>query len=293
MNKKNHPDLEIIIVNYNAQFWLKKTLSSLEQHYLSSSKLTTLVTVVDNGSSDESLELLKNHFPRVSVIALPENKGFAAANNVALAKSKAKFVMLLNSDVECSEDSNFDLLVEYLKKNENTAIVTPKVIFSDGTLDPACHRGEPTLWAAVTYFLGLEKLFPQTRLFGQYHQGYKNFSVTHQIDACSGAAMILRRSLIKNVGLLDERFFMYAEDLDWCRRFRDAGYLIVFNPAVSVIHHKYKSGISTTSQSIARNTRRHFYNTMLQYYDKHYSDSYPSLVRKLIQYFIVLKKGAL
>jgi GT2 family glycosyltransferase len=103
----------------------------------------------------------------------------------------------------------------------------------------------------------------------------------------------VRREALKVVGLLDEQFFMYAEDLDWCKRFREAGYQIIYHPQVKIIHHKNKSGIKSVSQSIARKTKLHFYNTMLQYYDKHYSNKYPPLVRQVIRYFIVIKKGAL
>ena len=126
-----------------------------------------------------------------------------------------------------------------------------------------------------------------------YHQWYKDLDTIHEIDACSGAAMIVRRSAISEVGLLDERFFMYAEDLDWCHRFRAAGYNIVYHPEVSVVHHKYKSGIKGSSKKIARSTHRHFYDTMLQYYDKYYRAQYPELLRIVIKYFTVIKKGAI
>jgi GT2 family glycosyltransferase len=285
-------DLEIIIVSYNSQFWLKKTLLSLREHFLLKTTLLANVTAVDNGSSDDSVKMLKKEFSWVELIELSENEGFAVANNAALKKTTARFVLLLNSDVECTEHSELDQLIAYLEKHPKVGIISPRIEFTTGELDPACHRGEPTLWAAATYFSGLEKLFPQSQLFGQYHQGYKDLSTPHEIDACSGAAMLVRTSALKKVGLLDERFFMYAEDLDWCRRFRDAGYSVFFHPAAVVIHHKYKSGIKNTSQTIARTTRRHFYDTMLQYYDKYYRESYPTIVRQFIKYFIVLKKGA-
>ena len=285
-------DLEIILVSYNSQFWLKKTLRSLREHFLRKTALLVKVTVVDNGSSDDSVTMLKKAFSWVKLIELGENKGFAVANNAALKDATAHFVMLLNSDVELTPDSRIDAAVAHLRAHPGIGILTPRIEFTTGELDPACHRGEPTIWAALTYFLGLEKVFPKTQLFGQYHQGYKDITTIHEVDACSGAALLIRTPALKKIGLLDERFFMYAEDLDWCRRFREAGYTICFFPDASVIHHKYKSGIKNSSQSIARNTRRHFYDTMLQYYDKYYGDTYPNFVRRLIKYFIVLKKGA-
>lgn len=286
-------DLEIIIVNYNSQFWLKKTLTTLKEFYLDHTKKSVIVTVVDNASEDDSLKMLGREFRWVQVIKLKENFGFAVANNAALRETKAKYVMLLNSDVEFTQQSNLDTLLKFLNEKPKVGIITPRIEFTNGEIDPACHRGEPTMWASITYMSGLESLFPTSKMFSAYHQTYKNLRSIHTIDACSGAAMIVRGNLLENVGLLDERFFMYAEDLDWCKRFREAGYMVVYNPEVVVIHHKYKSGIKNTSQSIARKTRKHFYDTMLQYYDKHYLDSYPKFVRNIIKYILVIKKGAL
>lgn len=291
--KKLQMELEIIIVNYNSQFWLKKTLSTLNDFYLKQTKKKVKVTVVDNASSDDSIKMIKKEFKWVSLIELKENFGFAVANNQALKKSTAKYVMLLNSDVEFTRESNLDNLLAFLDKRPRVGVITPRVEFTNGEIDPACHRGEPTVWASLSYMSGLEKKFPKSKYFAQYHQTYKNLSNIHTIGACSGAALIARGEYLEKVGLLDERFFMYAEDLDWCKRFREAGYLVVYNPDVKVIHHKNKSGIKSTSQKIARNTRKHFYDTMLQYYDKHYKDAYPSFVRSIIKYILVIKKGAL
>jgi GT2 family glycosyltransferase len=285
-------DLEIIILNYNSQFWLKKALTTLKQNYLRKTSYKVQVTVVDNNSTDESVKMIKNEFQWVKLIERSVNDGFAAGNNVALKESQATYCMLMNSDVEATTQSNFDILLDFMESQPHVAVITPKVIFSNGKLDPACHRGEPTPAASLWYFMGLEKLFPSSRIFGSYHLAYKRLDSIHTIDACSGAAMIVRMSATKEAGFLDERFFMYAEDLDWCKSFRDAGYLITYHPSVVVIHHKYKSGIKGSSKQIARKTRHHFYDTMLQYYDKHYGSKYPGFVRVLVQYFVIIKKGA-
>lgn len=286
------PDLEIIILTYNSEFWLKKTLNTLKRYYLDVTKLRVTVTVVDNNSEDNTIAVLQQDYSWVKRVELHKNVGFAAANNIALSQITAPYVMLLNSDVESTSNSNLDEVIEYMNEHPRVGVTTPRLEFKNGLIDPASHRGEPTLWASLTYFLGLEKLFPHHEAFSQYHQWYKVTESIHTIDACSGAAMIIRSSLIKEVGLMDEQFFMYAEDLDWCKRIREAGYSIVFYPFVSLIHHKYKSGIKGTSIQIARKTRRHFYDTMLQYYDKHYRKSYPEFVRDIIKYFIIIKKGA-
>lgn len=286
-------DLTIIILNFNSQYWLKKTLQSLFKEYIARTKLSVKVVVVDNASSDESVAMVKQEFKKVELIARDTNDGFAAGNNIALKQVNSRYVMLLNSDMELTPESDFDQLVAYMDEHATVGVITPKVLLSSGRLDLASHRGEPTLWASFTYLSGLEKLFPQSKWLGQYHQLYKDLDSVHEIDACTGAAMVVRTSAMKKVGLLDEQFFMYAEDLDWCRRFRDAGYSIVFYPLVSVIHHKNKSGISSSSQHISAKTKGWFYDTMLQYYDKHYRNVYPTWVRKMVYYVIQIKKGAL
>jgi len=286
-------DLEIVIVNYNSEFWLKKTLTTLKKYYLDQTKKRVVVTVVDNNSSDTSVTTVKRGYRWVNLVKLPQNFGFAVANNVALKQTKANFIMLLNSDVELTSNSNFDMLIEYLEKHPKVAVISPRVEFVNGKIDPASHRGEPTLWASFTYMSGLEKMFSKCKVFGQYHQLYKDMGAVHEIDACTGASMMVRTKQMNKVGLLDERFFMYAEDLDWCKRFRDEGYKVVYNPKISIIHHKNKSGIKSSSQQIAKKTNKYFHDTMLQYYDKHYKDSYPSFIRTIIKYILVIKKGAL
>jgi GT2 family glycosyltransferase len=289
MNKKK-TKLSLVILTYNCQFWLKKTLESLKEHYLDKSKYKIEVFVVDNHSSDETLALLKASFGWVTIIESNKNLGFSAGNNLALRIINSDYVMLLNSDLEFLPDSNLDILIKHLDTNPKIGIITPRLEFTNHKIDPASHRGEPTLWASLTYFFKLEAIFPKNKLFGQYHQFYKDLSSVHTIDACSGAAMMVRVSAIKKVGLLDERFFMYAEDLDWCKRFRDHHYQIVYDPRIRIIHHKYKSGIKSSSKKIAFQTNKHFYDTMLQYYDKHYANNYPKLLRILIRYYLAIKK---
>ncbi|MFH1967115.1 MAG: glycosyltransferase family 2 protein [Patescibacteria group bacterium] len=287
------PRLEIIIVTYNSQFWLKKTLSSLKTEVLDQTKTNMAVTVVDNASQDDTALLMKQEFAWATYHQLNTNRGYSVANNLALKKSQAKYIMLLNSDIEFTPQSKLDDLLSYLDKHSDVAVITPRIEFSNGQLDPACHRGEPTPWASFCYFAKLEDFFPQVKLFGRYHEWYLPLDQIHQIGACSGAAMIARRSAIDQVGWLDEQFFMYAEDLDWCRRFRMANYQIIFYPLAKIIHHKYKSGIKSISQTIALQTKKHFYQTMLQYYDKHYRGQYPELVRFCLRVFIFIKRGAI
>ncbi len=286
-------DLSIIILNYNSQFWVKKTLETLESFYLDRSQYKVETIVVDNNSSDDSIAIIKKDFKWVKILINPENGGFAAGNNLALKNSQSRYNLLLNNDVQCTEKSNFDHLIQFMDQNPSIGVISPKIILPNGKLDLACHRGEPTPWAFFTYFMGLEKLFPHNADLAQYHLAYKNLHTIHAIDACSGAAMMVRTSAMNKVGLLDDQFFMYAEDLDWCKRFREAGYQIVFDPEVEVIHHKYKSGISSKSKATASKTKLHFYDTMLQYYDKHYRHQYPNMVREALRFFLFVKKGGI
>lgn len=287
-------DLEIIIVNFNGRRWLQETLETLQLWYLSKTELQVVVTVVDNASTDDSVDMVQKNFPATRLIQNASNVGFAAANNVAIKESKALYVMLLNSDMVLTAESSFDELVSYLDAHPKVAVITPRVDLSDGGLDPASHRGEPTLWASATYFLGFEKKWPSSKLLGGYHQFYKNLDEVHEIDACSGAAMIVRSQAIRQVGLLDERFFMYAEDLDWCRRFRQAGWKVVFYPLVRVIHHKNKSGIQSGRKQVSQQASHHFYDTMLQYFEKHhpFAPVLKHLVRAGIKYLKKRKRVA-
>jgi GT2 family glycosyltransferase len=284
-------DLTLIILNYNGQFWLEKTLTSLKKYYLDKTKLNVEIVVVDNASTDESVEMIEKQFKWVELIKLDQNIGFAAGNNRALAKIKSDYVMLLNNDVELTEQSNFDLLVEFMKLKSEVGMITPKLMLDNGKLDLASHRGEPTPWASFTYFSRLEKIFPSVKFLSGYHQLYKNLDRIHTIDACSGAAMMVDSKKMRQVGLFDEQFFMYAEDLDWCKRFREAGFKIVYFPLIELIHHKYKSGIKSPSRGTAKKIKRQFWGTMLKYYDKHYKNRYPRAINWLIKAFIFIKRG--
>jgi len=290
----NQKDLAIVVLNFNTQFWLKKTLQSVKEAYLDRAKYQVEVIVVDNASDDGSPEMVEKEFKWVKLIRSGGNIGFAAGNNVALRNITARYSMLLNSDTEFHTSSNLDVLIKYLDDHPEVGMITPRVELPNGSLDPACHRGEPTPWASLTYFAGLEKLFPSSPMFGQYHQIFKNLDEIHEIDACTGAAMIFPTKFMQNkVGYLDEMFFMYAEDIDWCRRFREAGKTIVYHPGVKITHHKYKSGIKSSSTRLAKKVHNMFYDTMLMYYDKWYGDKYPKFIRTLLKTFLFIKKGGL
>ena len=292
--KTDQADLTIVVLSFNTQFWLKKTLTTLKEFYLDKTKYKVAVIVVDNASTDGSPTMVKKEFRWVKLIQSTGNVGFAAGNNIALQKLTSRYGMLLNSDTEFHHGSNLDVLIEYLDEHPTVGLITPRVELPNGRVDMASHRGEPTPWTSLTYFLGLEKLFPCSHLFGQCHQTYRNMQEIHEIDACTGAAMMFPVKLMqKKVGYLDEQFFMYAEDLDWCRRFREAGKKVIYHPGAQITHHKYKSGIKSSSTRFSKKVHNMFYDTMLMYYDKWYAAQYPKLYRTLLRAFLFVKKGGL
>ena len=294
MVKKNGKiTLSLIFLNYNSQFWIKKALESLNAFYLKKTKYKIEILVVDNNSTDHSISMIKNDYKFARIIQTGHNLGFAGGNNVGLKTAKGKYIMLLNSDVEFTEKTNLDELINYMDNNQKVGAVSPKVELTNGDLDKACHRGEPTPWAAFTHYSKLAKLFPKRKLFGQYHLSYKDLNIAHSIDACTGAAMMVRKSVIDKIGGLDETFFMYGEDLDWCKRIRESGNKIIYYPNVVIKHHKYKSGIKSHSNGISKKIRAQFYESMLKYYDKHYKKQYPQIVRFFVKLFVFIKKGGL
>ena len=253
---KNIPDVSIIIVSYNTRELLHACLVSIVQAHGKSDSWE--VIVVDNGSGDGSVEEVKSQsFSKaqddpersrmgqkskveslnIDLITNKTNVGFAAANNQGIRASRGRYVLLLNSDTEVASGALSEL-VGYMDEHRGVGAMTARVNLADGSIDPACHRGFPTPWASLTYFIGLERLFPSTRLFGQYHQGYKSMGETHDVDCISGAFFLIRRSVIDTIGLLDEKFFMYGEDIDG---FRIRAHRTVFYPRVSIIHKSIKA----------------------------------------------------
>ena len=297
-------DLSIIILSYNTK---KITLACLD--HLVRSKLrnyTVELSIVDNASTDGSILAINSFIKKyqrqiqAKLIKSSKNIGFAAGNNLGIADARGKYLLLLNSDVMVQKKTLKNQL-DFMNNSNHFAASTCKlllpVIDKNGstvsyTMDPACHRGEPTLWNSFCYFSSLEAIFPRSRLFGGYHQTWKNLSQVHSLDAISGGFFMIKKKVATKIGPLDEQFFMYAEDLDWCKRIRQAGYKLGFNPHAKAIHLKGFSGRKKTS---AKNQNKlssyHFYHTMKLYYQKHYANHYPKVVMWLVLKFIDLKQN--
>lgn len=252
--------LSVVIVNYNVKHFLELCLHSL---YRAIDQLPAEVFVVDNASTDGSLEYLKPRFPQVHFIANQENVGFARANNQAIALSKGEYILLLNPDTVVGERVIADCL-DFMDAHPATGGAGVKMITGDGTFLPESKRGFPAPMTSFYKFTGLSKLFPHSHRFGKYHLRYLNENEFHSIDVLAGAFMLMRKSTLDKCGLLDESFFMYGEDIDLSYRITQAGYENHYLP-FPIIHYK---GESTKKDSFKY--VRVFYDAMVIFFRKHY-----------------------
>ena len=252
--------LSVIIVNYNVKFYLEQCLESVRR---ASKGLLVEVFVVDNLSTDGSISYLRNRFPEVIFIENWENVGFARANNQAIRQSKGKYVLLLNPDTFVGEDT-LASFVEFMEAHPEAGGAGAHMLNVDGTFAPESRRGLPTPFVAFCKMSGLASLFPKSRLFGKYYMHYLDKREVNEIEAMSGAYMMLRREALDKVGLLDEDFFMYGEDIDLSYRVLKGGYKNYFLP-VRMLHYK--------GESTVKNSYRYaytFYQAMRLFFRKHY-----------------------
>ena len=233
-------ELAVVIVNHNTRHLLRACLTTVEGHILTSD---ATVIVVDNASSDGSVEMVRSEFPRVSLIANGENVGFARANNMAIEASDSETVLLLNPDAFPRERA-LDELRSVLRSDNRIAVAGPRMYGGDGRLLASAHCFESLGRLAATA-LGIHELLPSSALrwaarflgrTGDLHRVNYEAVAPVEVDWVSGACMMVRRSALAEVGLLDERYFMYMEDEDWCRRFKNAAYRVVYVPSAEVTH---------------------------------------------------------
>ncbi len=283
---KRKIDLSIIIVSFNTKDLLRACLGSI--HRSKRSTYDWEIIVIDNASIDQSANMVEREFPDVLVKRLKENVGFASGNNVGIRLANSRYILLLNSDTEVYVDT-ITKMIQFMDNHPHAGASGCKLILPDGSMDPACHRGFPTPWASLTYFIGLEKLFPRSKLFGQYHEGYRDLQSPHEIDSVSGAFFMVRRDVVDQVGLLDEAYFMYGEDIDWAYRIKKAGWKILFNPDTSVMHRKKQSGREHPRRDIRRQSNTYFFESMKIFYKKHYQHRYGWLTTQIVLFAIELQ----
>lgn len=273
-------DLSILIVNYNTR---QLTLDCLRSVYDSETVYSYEVIVVDNASRDGSVEAIQAEYPEVVLIANQENTGFAKANNQGMAIAKGRYVLLLNSDTVVQPDT-FQIMVSYMDEHPELGASGCKVILPDGSLDKACRRGFPTPSASFYYAFGFSKLFPNHPRFNQYQLGFLDPNETYPVDCLVGAFMLVRQETIRQVGGLDETFFMYGEDVDWCYRIKQAGYGIHYHPATYIVHYKGASSRRKPFKIIYE-----FHRAMWVFHRKHYVRNYSWVTNAAVYCGIALK----
>lgn len=290
--------LSIIIVSYNTREVIQECLESIELYYNDWLKKKSLeVIVVDNASIDGSDAHIREHFPWAEILLLKENSGFAKANNKGIEKTTGKYILFLNPDTKLFANSLSPVL-DYMEAHPEVGIATAKVLLPSGQLDDACHRGFPTPWRALTHFSGMATLFSSSQFINGYHLGYKNLDRPHEIDACAGAFLLIRRTVGDEVGWFDEGYFWYGEDLDVCFRVKQKGHKIMFIPMATVFHYKgAASGIKKHSQHLSKideQTRKKItkarFEVMRTFYRKHYATIYPKWLTNLVFTGIDLKQ---
>lgn len=274
--------LSIIIVNYNVKYFLEQCLYSVRK---ASKGIALEVIVVDNNSVDGSVEMLKDKFKDITLIENRKNTGFSVANNQGIAVSKGEYVLLLNPDTVVQEDT-FEKIIGFMDEHPEAGGLGVKMIDGKGHFLPESKRGLPTPMVAFFKIFGLARLFPKSKLFGKYHLGYLSNDETHEVDVLAGAFMLMRKEALEKVGVLDETFFMYGEDIDLSYRIQLGGYKNYYFPDTSIIHYK---GESTKKSSV--NYVFVFYNAMIIFAKKHFSKNNAQVFSFLINIAVYVRAG--
>jgi O-antigen biosynthesis protein len=274
--------ISVVIVNYNVEYFLEQCLNSCVKAL---KNIQGEIFVVDNNSIDGSNEMVKSKFPSVTLIENKKNVGFSKANNQAIEISKGEYVLLLNPDTVVEEDT-FEKVITFMDTKPEAGGLGVRMLDGKGKFLPESKRGLPTPTVAFYKIFGLSALFPKSKLFGKYHLGYLSEFETHEVDVLSGAFMLLRKETLDKVGLLDETFFMYGEDVDLSYRITLGGYKNYYFSDTRIIHYK---GESTKKSSV--NYVFVFYRAMVIFAQKHFSKKNAKLFSILINIAIYFRAG--
>lgn len=272
--------LSVIIVNYNVKYFLEYCLLSVLR---ASVGLEVEIFVVDNQSKDGSVEMLKEKFPQVYLIANEQNTGFAKANNQAVALARGVYILYLNPDTIVSEDC-FQKCIQYLDEHTDVGALGCKMIDGQGLFLPESKRGFPSVRVAFFKILGLSSLFKKSKFFNGYHLGFLSPNETNEVDVLAGCFMFCRKGVIDKVGSFDEQYFMYGEDIDLSYNIKKGGYKNVYFADTSIIHYK---GESTKKGSL--NYVKMFYQAMIIFAKKHFTGSKKNMYVFLIQIAIYVR----
>ncbi len=260
-------EVAIIIVSYNCYELLRDCLITVLAQDISAD-----IIVIDNASHDGTVEKVRREFPSVRMIPQDRNLGFGAASNIGFRMSSSPYILFLNPDTRIDDTTLIGRAVEQLQSQLEIGILGGRLLKEDGTLDHACKRGEPTPLRALCYFIGLHKIFPRGTIAAGYVAGNHDEFVAGEVEIINGAFMLARKELIDLIGgPFDERFWMYAEDMDMCRRARNAGFTVWYEPSLTLVHSKG----GTDSGHRSKRAQLAFYTSMIEYYRKWY----PSTLR--------------
>ncbi|MCL2687693.1 MAG: glycosyltransferase family 2 protein [Methanobrevibacter sp.] len=277
-------DLSIIIVNYKTYELTKNAIKSV----LKTVKSSYEVFVVDNDSQDLSYEKLESRFKneiadgKIKLIANKSNQGFAIANNMAIKESKGDYILLLNSDTIVKEGS-IDSSLDYIKEHDDVGAIGSKIFLPNGDLDKAARRSFPNPKNSFYKLFGFSKIHKKSK-FNDYNLDNLDENAVYEVDSLTGAFMLVRKETISQIGLLDEDYFMYGEDIDWCYRIKKAGWKIIYYGKAEIIHYKGSSSKKQKSKLIYE-----FYRAMYLFYNKHYKEEYSLITR----FFVYLGIGIL
>jgi GT2 family glycosyltransferase len=252
------PDLSVAVVSWNTRELLLACLAAIEP---GAAPYSVETIVVDNASSDGSVEAVRERFPGVQVIANAENRGFTRANNQALAVARGRFLLLLNSDAE-PRPGSLATLLRYMETHPECGACGPRLVFPDGRLQPNGRR-LPTFWREFLAASGLRRLNPDA-FADRLEWGRSDFSLTVEVGEVSGACLMTRREVVDQVGPMDERLFMFYEEVDWCARMQAAGWKIAYVAEAEVVHHMAQS-----VKKAGFRVFRTFYESQYRYYRKH------------------------
>lgn len=253
-------DLSIIIVSWNAKRLLLECLQSLTYEH---SAYSTEIIVVDNASTDGSPEAVQEQFPHVKLVRNDANLGFAKGNNIGIKQSIGEYICLVNSDVKVLKGC-LDRMYDYMDRHPSVGILGPKILWPDLTLQDSCRKF-PTLLNNLFPAIALDKAFPRSKIFSGEHMRYFPHDRVRTVDSLVGCFLMVRREAIYQVGLFDERFFIYVEEVDWCKRFWNSGWEVVFYPHAQVIHYGRGSSSNAPAKFAMEQER-----AKLQYWGKYH-----------------------
>lgn len=285
-------DIGIVIVNWNTCDCLKRCLETV---FASEGDLTYRAVVVDNASQDGSAEMIRTAFPQAELIVNRANIGYPRANNIGLQhlgyhaaghieENAPRYALLLNPDTELPPHALYEMM-KFMDSRPDVGAAGPKLVLMDGSLDKACRRSFPTPAVSFYHYSGLAKRFPQSPRFGRYNMTFADEDEALEVDSVVGAYMQVRKEAIEKVGLLDEAFFMYGEDLDWSYRFKEAGYKVWYYPEVVVKH--VKGAASHKSEK----AQAEFWRAMLIFYRKRFRQTTALPLHLIILAALLMKGG--